>query len=71
MVLTDAPIYRLDAMHVPTVALVATAMCRRVSWINVAESMGCFLYGIAPTWSGYGFGGLPDRVAIKAARAHL
>jgi hypothetical protein len=57
----------MNPMHVPTVALAATAMCRHVSRISVTESMDCFLYGNAPTWSGYGFGGPPDPVAIKAA----
>jgi hypothetical protein len=57
----------MNPMHVPTVALAATAMCRHVSRISVTESMDCFLYGNAPTWSGYGFGGPPDPAAIKAA----
>jgi hypothetical protein len=57
----------MNPMHVPTVALAATAMCRHVSRISVTESMDCFLYGNAPTWSGYGFGGPPDPVGIKAA----
>ncbi|SBS70507.1 Dihydrodipicolinate reductase [uncultured Mycobacterium sp.] len=57
----------MNPMHVPTVALAATAMCRHVSRISVTESMDCFLYGNASTWSGYGFGGPPDPVAIKAA----
>ncbi|TDO12074.1 hypothetical protein EV580_3798 [Mycobacterium sp. BK086] len=57
----------MNPMHVPTVALAATAMCRHVNRISVTESMDCFLYGNAPTWSGYGFGGPPDPVAIKAA----
>jgi hypothetical protein len=55
----------MNPMHVPTVALAATAMCRHVSRISVTESMDCFLYGNAATWSGYGFGGPPDTEAIK------
>ncbi|MDO3333915.1 NAD(P)H-dependent amine dehydrogenase family protein [Mycobacteroides abscessus] len=57
----------MNPMHVPTVAVAATAMCRHVSKISVTESMDCFLYGNAPTWSGYGFGGPPDVDAITAA----
>lgn len=57
----------MNPMHVPTVALAATAMCRHVSRISITESMDCFLYGNAATWSGYGFGGPPDTAAIKAA----
>lgn len=53
-----------NPMHVPTVALAATGMCRYVTRISVTESMDCFLYGNAPTWSGYGFGGPPDVEAI-------
>lgn len=56
----------MNPMHVPTVALAATAMCRHVSRISVTESMDCFLYGNAPTWAGYGFGGPPDTDAIKS-----
>ncbi|MEB4210611.1 dihydrodipicolinate reductase [Mycobacterium sp. 94-17] len=55
-----------NPMHVPTIALAATAMCRHVSRISVTESMDCFLYGNAPTWSGYGFGGRPDIETISA-----
>lgn len=57
----------MNPMHVPTVALAATAMCRHVDKISVTESMDCFLYGNAPTWTGYGFGGPPDVKVITAA----
>ena len=56
-----------NPMHVPTLALSATALCRHVSRISVTESLDCFLYDNAPTWSGYGFGGPPDTEAIRAA----
>jgi hypothetical protein len=56
-----------NPMHVPTVALAATALCRHVDRISVTESLDCFLYGNAATWSGYGFGGPPDTEAIKTA----
>lgn len=56
----------MNPMHVPTVALAATAMCRNVSRITVTESMDCFGYGNTATWTGYGFGGPPDPTAIKA-----
>ena len=46
----------MNPMHVPTVALAATAMCRHVSRIRVTESMDCFGYGNTATWTGYGFG---------------
>lgn len=57
----------MNPMHVPTVALAATAMCRHVSRISVTESLDCFLYGSAGTWSAYGFGGPPDTAAISEA----
>jgi hypothetical protein len=56
----------MNPMHVATVALAATAMCRNVSRISITESMDCFGYGNAPTWTGYGFGGPPDTADIKA-----
>lgn len=56
----------MNPMHVPTVALAATAMCRQVSRISVTESMDCFGYGNTATWVGYGFGGPPDPEEIKA-----
>jgi 2,4-diaminopentanoate dehydrogenase len=56
----------MNPMHVATVALAATAMCRDVSRIGITESMDCFGYGNAATWSGYGFGGPPDTAAIRA-----
>ena len=56
----------MNPMHVPTVALAATAMCRHVSRIRVTESMDCFGYGNTATWTGYGFGGPPDTDDIKA-----
>ena len=55
----------MNPMHVPTVALAATAMCRHVSKIRVTESMDCFGYGNTATWTGYGFGGAPDPADIK------
>lgn len=56
----------MNPMHVPTVALAATAMCRHVSRISITESMDCFMYGNTATWTGYGFGDPPDTAAIKA-----
>jgi hypothetical protein len=56
----------MNPMHVPTVALAATAMCRQVSRISITESMDCFGYGNTATWVGYGFGGPPDPAEIKA-----
>ncbi|MCP9273025.1 dihydrodipicolinate reductase [Mycolicibacterium arenosum] len=56
----------MNPMHVPTVALAATAMCRHVSRISITESMDCFGYGNTATWTGYGFGGPPDSADIKA-----
>ena len=56
----------MNPMHVPTVALAATAMCRQVSRINITESMDCFGYGNAATWVGYGFGGPPDPAEIES-----
>lgn len=56
----------MNPMHVPTVALAATAMCRHVSRISITESMDCFGYGNTATWTGYGFGGPPDAADIKA-----
>jgi hypothetical protein len=57
----------MNPMHVPALALAATALCRHVDKISVTESMDCFLYGNAATWSGYGFGGPPDTAAITSA----
>lgn len=56
----------MNPMHVPTVALAATAMCRHVDKISITESMDCFGYGNTATWTGYGFGGPPDPAEIKA-----
>ncbi|HEX5256626.1 MAG TPA: dihydrodipicolinate reductase [Mycobacterium sp.] len=56
-----------NPMHVPTLALSATALCRHVNRISVTESLDCFLYDNGPTWSGYGFGGPPDTETIKTA----
>ncbi|MEY2399796.1 MAG: hypothetical protein QOJ00_2970 [Actinomycetota bacterium] len=55
----------MNPMHVPTVALAATAMCRSVRAISVFESVDCALYGSVGTWEAYGFGGPadPDSVA--------
>lgn len=55
----------MNPMHVPTVALAATAMCRSVSRISITESMDCFGYGNTATWTGYGFGGPPDPAEIR------
>ncbi|MGB8404243.1 MAG: dihydrodipicolinate reductase [Mycobacterium sp.] len=57
----------MNPMHVPTLALAATALCRHVDRVSITESMDCFLYGNADTWSGYGFGGPPDTATIKTA----
>ena len=54
----------MNPTYVPTLALAATAMCRRVTRISVTESLDCALYGAAPTWEAYGFGTPlePDRL---------
>jgi hypothetical protein len=49
-----------NPMFVPTVALSATAMCRRVDELTITESMDCGLYASAENWSAYGFGTGPE-----------
>jgi hypothetical protein len=46
----------MNPMYVPTLALAATAMCRRVHHLRIVESVDCVLYGAAETWIAYGFG---------------
>lgn len=57
----------MNPTYVPTLALAATAMCRRVTRISVTESLDCALYGSAPTWEAYGFGTPlePDRLTSE------
>jgi hypothetical protein len=54
----------MNPTYVPTLALAATAMCRRVTHISVTESLDCAPYGAAATWEAYGFGTPlePDRL---------
>jgi len=54
----------MNPMHIPTVALASTAMCRRVHHVRVLESVDCGMYGAAATWEAYGFGTPlePDRL---------
>ena len=49
-----------NPMFVPTVALAATAMCRRVDQLTITESMDCGLYASAGNWQAYGFGSAPE-----------
>ncbi len=46
----------MNPMYVSTLALAATAMCRRVHHLRILESADCVLYGAAETWKAYGFG---------------
>lgn len=57
----------MNPTYVPTLALAATAMCRRVTRISVTESLDCALYGAASTWEAYGFGTRlePDRLKTE------
>lgn len=57
----------MNPMFVPTIALAATGMCRSVRRISILESLDCAMYGSAGTWEAYGFGGPPDREAVREA----
>jgi len=46
----------MNPMHIPTITLASTAMCRRVHHVRILESVDCAMYGAAPTWEAYGFG---------------
>ncbi len=56
----------MNPMFVPTVALAATAMCRRVHRIEIIESVDCAMYGAAGTWEAYGFGTPLEPERLKA-----
>jgi hypothetical protein len=56
----------MNPMHVPTLALASTAMCRDVQSIRVTESLDCVGYASAAMWEGYGFGGPPDTDQLHA-----
>ncbi|HEX3840927.1 MAG TPA: hypothetical protein VHU85_09075 [Acidimicrobiales bacterium] len=56
----------MNPTYVPTLALAATAMCRRVTRISVTESLDCALYGAAPTWEAYGFGAPLEPERLKS-----
>jgi hypothetical protein len=55
----------MNPMHVPNVALAATAMCREVRAVRIHESVDCAMYGAAATWEAYGFGSQPDRESLR------
>jgi 2,4-diaminopentanoate dehydrogenase len=61
----------MNPMHVPTVALASTAMCRSVRHIAITESVDCAMYGAAETWQAYGFGTRlePDRLQAELSEA--
>ncbi|HEY3843817.1 MAG TPA: hypothetical protein VGL48_11255 [Acidimicrobiales bacterium] len=54
-----------NPMHVPTVALASTAMCRRVDRLAITESMDCALYASAGNWQAYGFGTPPEEARLR------